>query len=133
MSTVAENAISEFPSFEGVHAWISNSIKKDDRLFKLPPGATNEIIELAQYFDHNPIADEALHPKDFEIPACRIIFDDIRTAVKEGPSFAVVDRLPLDDMNQDAATGLASQLDDRQEIGRKNVDAIKLHTYLWLV
>lgn len=103
MNTVSQKSMSEFPSFEGVHAWTSNSIKKDDWFFKLPPKAIKEIIELAEYFDRNRIAIEALLPEDFEIPACRIVFKNIRKAVKEGPRFAVVDRLPLDDMSHDAA------------------------------
>ena len=103
MSTQSQITLTEFPTFEGVNAWTANSIAAVDWFFKLPPDAISEIIELAEYFDRNPIAVEALLPDDFEIPACRNLFDSIRVAVKEGPRFAVVDRLPLDDISYDSA------------------------------
>ena len=89
--------------FEGISAWTAESLSEEDWLFKLPKTAVTEIIELANYFDRNPIPVEALTPDDFAIPECRQILAAAKQAATNGPRFAVIDRLPLDDISNEVA------------------------------
>ena len=58
-------------------AWTADSIRKADWFFNLTPKAIEEILELSEFLDRNPIAVEALQPEEFELPACRELFNSI--------------------------------------------------------
>ena len=85
-------------------AWTAETISQDDWFFKLGHDALSEIRELAQYFDRTMIEIEAILPDDFQIPACRQLMAEVKFATTKGPRFAVIDRLPLDDISESAAS-----------------------------
>jgi len=89
--------------FKESSSWTVDTIKPEDYLFKIPDDGMKEVMELASFFDTNPIIIEAISADDFEIPALHKFIADVEFAARKGPRFALIDRLPLDDISKDAA------------------------------
>jgi len=94
----------EIPArFDHAGAWTAETLAPGAWRFSLDADCLAEILDLARFFDQNPIAVEALLADDFELPRCRGVMADVKSAATDGPLFAVLDRLPLDEMSDAAA------------------------------
>ena len=89
--------------FDDPSSWTVDTITSDDYLFAIPDDALAEILDLAHFFERNPIMVEAITPDDFDIPAIRQFMKKVEYASRKGPRFALIDRLPIDDISDDAA------------------------------
>ena len=87
----------------GKQAWVRADIERDDWLFKLPKACLAELLEILPQLEGrlNPV--EQIDPGRYALPACRTFMQRVKSALDDGVRFALVDRLPLDDIGDDAA------------------------------
>jgi alpha-ketoglutarate-dependent taurine dioxygenase len=87
-------------------AWTRDTIAADDWTVHLPAAATAELLAVRDEIRRAPVPLFLLDPKDFKLDACRATMDEVRRVTRDGPMFAVLDRLPLDEMSRDEAIAL---------------------------
>ena len=87
-------------------AWTRNTIASNDWTVHLPAAAIAELLAVRDEIRRAPVPLFLLDAKDFRLDACRATMDEVRRATNDGPMFAVLDRLPLDDMTRDEAIAL---------------------------
>ncbi len=90
----------------GKKAWVRGDIQRDDWLFRLTPDCLSELQQILVELRAHPRPAEQIDPARFAIPACRALMRHVQAALDEGVRFAVVDRLPLDQVNDDEAKAL---------------------------
>lgn len=83
---------------EGPLVWRGDRLPPDAGLVRVGAAAGRETLALAGELAANPLAAEALDPRDFSLPHLAAVIADIRRALAAGPGFALVDRLPLQDL-----------------------------------
>jgi alpha-ketoglutarate-dependent taurine dioxygenase len=93
-------------SVSGKKAWVTTDIDRDDWLFKLPPACLAELrgILPALRRENRPI--EQIDSDRFDLPACRTFMRSVKAVLDEGVRFAVVDRLPMDELTEYEANAL---------------------------
>jgi hypothetical protein len=91
---------------DGKRAWVGAGIQKADWFFQLSPQELSEIGAAVAKLRRDSLPIERLTPGHFDMPACRDLMRKVRLALDEGVRFAVVDRLPVDDMTDDEARAL---------------------------
>lgn len=84
-------------------AWRRDTLRREDWLFSVAPAALDEIRSAVRKLRINPTRTEDLRPADFTLPACTAMMRDVRAALREGAGFAVVDRLPMEEMSTQEA------------------------------
>ena len=89
-----------------MQAWTRDTIAPDDWTVRLPAAALDELRAVRDEIRRAPVPTFLLDPKDFRLEACRAVMEEVRRVTREGPMFAVLDRLPLDGMDRDEAIGL---------------------------
>lgn len=91
---------------EGKKAWVRADIQRDDWFFRLSPECLSELkaIILELRGDAGPV--EQIDPARFQMPACRDFMRRVQAALDEGVRFAVVDRLPMDEISDDQAKAM---------------------------
>jgi len=90
----------------GKQAWIGADIQNADWFFRLSAQCLLEIRVAAAKLRRDSLPIERPTPGQFEMPACRELMGGVRAALDEGVRFAVVDRLPLDDLSEDEGRAL---------------------------
>jgi len=78
--------------------WLAADIDKSDFLVILTDEALAEIERLANFFTDNPLPLLQRKLDEFELPACRALMAQMKSIVDDGVGFAVLDRLPMDDL-----------------------------------
>ena len=91
---------------EGKQAWTRDTLRQEDWLMKLPPDCLAELRRALIRFRDNRLPMFLLDPADFDLPACRAFMARVKAVVDDGVMFAVVDRLPIEEMSRDEATNL---------------------------
>jgi hypothetical protein len=86
----------------GAAAWTAETLRTESWHFPLPEAALAEIRRLATWLDRNRLPFLLLNQDDYDLPACRAVMERVRFALLEGVRFAVVDRLPLDEIGDEA-------------------------------
>jgi hypothetical protein len=86
--------------------WTRDTIATGAWTVRLTQAALTELRAVRDEIRRAPVPTFLLDPKDFELDACRAVMDEVRRVTREGPMFAVLDRLPLDEMSRDEAIGL---------------------------
>lgn len=87
-------------------AWDNNDLAGDAGLFQVPEVCREELLSTAALLEANPLPIVSLRSEDFDIPACRKLMEDVKRSVRDGVGFAVIDRLPVEDLDRDIATKL---------------------------
>ena len=90
----------------GKKAWMRADIKRDDWFFPLPPACLAELRAIVAELRLHPRAVEEINPAQFAIPACRAFMQRVKAALDDGVRFAVVDRLPMDELSDAEAKAL---------------------------
>ena len=67
----------------------------------LPAAALAELRALLSELRRAPLPTFLLDPADFALDACRAAMAEVRRVTRNGPMFAVLDRLPTAEMNRD--------------------------------
>jgi len=90
----------------GKQAWRRADIRRDDWFFPLTPDCLAELRAIGLDVRSNPRPVEQIDLARFTLTACRAFMRRVQTALDDGVRFAVVDRLPLDEMSDDEAKAM---------------------------
>jgi hypothetical protein len=91
---------------EGPSAWRRRDIAVGDYLVPLSAACRDEIRRVADEMRAHPLPAIVRSPDDFDWPACRAAMQETRRILASGVGFAVVDRLPLDDVGRAEAVAI---------------------------
>jgi len=86
--------------------WTRDTIAPADWTVSLPEAAVRELLAVRDELRRAPLPTLLLDPKDFALEACRATIDVVRRVARNGPMFAVLDRLPMDVLTRDEAIAL---------------------------
>ncbi len=87
-------------------AWTNADLGGDVGLVQVTEASRTELLDTAELLDANPLPTVSLQPSDFELPACRALMREAKEALDNGVGFAVIDRLPVDQLQRETATKL---------------------------
>lgn len=91
---------------DGKKAWVRADIKREDWFFPLSADCLAELRATLVELRAQPRPVEQLNPAQFRIPACRALMRSVQAALDDGVRFAVVDRLPMDEISDAEAKAL---------------------------
>lgn len=83
---------------DGPMAWTDESLPADAGIVRLPDACLAELTATADLLAANPLPTPALRPEHFDLPACREVMATVRTQLDAGVGFAIIDRLPVEDL-----------------------------------
>ncbi len=89
-------------TISGPIAWRGADLPDSAGRYTLSADALTELGRLAADLAANPLPMEALHHSDFDLPACRAVMQAAKVEVEHGVGFAIIDRLPLDELGEQA-------------------------------
>ena len=90
----------------GRHAWVKDDLVREDWFVTLSEPALSELRGVVRHLRRKPLPLLLLGPDDFRLDACRETMNRVRRILDEGVRFAIVDRLPLDEIGKDEAKAL---------------------------
>lgn len=90
----------------GPQAWTRDSLVPADWTVALTAEAKAELRAVLRELRRSPLPVLVLDPEDYALEACRAVIERVRARAAEGPMFAVLDRLPMDEMSRDEAVSL---------------------------
>lgn len=105
----------ETPISDG-RAWTRDSIKPEDCIVSLGKAELDEVFGMVETIEANPLPIILRQADQFEIPALRAAMESARTLLADGAGVAVIDRLPMDDLDKDTAVAISWVLG--QMVGR---------------
>lgn len=88
---------------EGPSAWKRADIRAEDYRVTLSPACLDEIRRVANEVRTHPLPTILRSPADFDLTNCHAAMAEVRRILKEGVRFAVVDRLPVEEMSKPEA------------------------------
>jgi alpha-ketoglutarate-dependent taurine dioxygenase len=91
---------------EGPSAWARADVGVEDWRVELSAACLDEIRRTVDELRAYPLPTIVRSGHDFAMPACRAAMARTRAILTTGVRFAIVDRLPLDDMNGAEATAI---------------------------
>ena len=86
--------------------WKADTLLDNDGLVTIDTACKSELLALAKDLAANPLPTVALDPADFDLPACRALTSQVRAILEEGIGFAIIDKLPLDEVDVETAKKL---------------------------
>ena len=90
----------------GPRAWTAADLSPADWTVKLSPEALAELRAVLVQLRHSPVETYLIDPADYTLDACRATMARVREQLRTGIMFAVLDRLPLEEMTRPEATQL---------------------------
>jgi alpha-ketoglutarate-dependent taurine dioxygenase len=90
----------------GPSAWVRRDLAEDDWRVPLSAQCLDEIRRAAEEIGQLPLPVVVLRPQDFALPACRERMARVRDILDHGVRFALVDRLPVEEIGAAAATAI---------------------------
>ena len=87
-------------------AWSNEDLANDAGLIRVSDACRKELLDLAAVLKANPLPAVSLRYDDFDIPACHSLMRDAQAALENGVGFALIDRLPVDNVDPEIATKL---------------------------
>ncbi len=90
----------------GPSAWRRADLCPEDYCIRLSPACLDEIRRVADELREFPLPTIVRRPEDFAWPACRAAMAEVRRILNHGVRFAIVDRLPVDELDGEAATAV---------------------------
>lgn len=93
-------------SIDGPSAWRSGDIRAEDYRVALNEACLDEVRRVADEMRAHPLPTILRTPAEFDLPNCQAAMAEVRRILKQGVRFAVVDRLPLDELSDDEATAI---------------------------
>ena len=88
----------------GPSAWRRGDIRSENYRVVLSGACLDEIRRVADEIRAYPLPTILRTPDEYVLPHCRAAMAQVRHILKRGVRFAVVDRLPLDELSADEAT-----------------------------
>jgi alpha-ketoglutarate-dependent taurine dioxygenase len=90
----------------GRAAWVRDTIGPDDWTVTIPPDCLAELRAALAALRRDPLPLFLLRPEDFALDGCRALMRRVHAMLDDGIRFAVLDRLPMDEMSRDESTML---------------------------
>jgi alpha-ketoglutarate-dependent taurine dioxygenase len=95
------------PSVRAVaQTWTRATIAPADWTVPLPEAAVLELLAVRDELRRAPVPTFLLDPRDFALDACRATMAEVRRVTQSGPMFAVLDRLPMEEVTREEAINL---------------------------
>ncbi len=91
---------------EGSSVWARRDIRPEDYRIDLSAACLDEIRQAVDEIRAFPLPTILRGPDDFAMPACRQEMVRVREILDRGRRFAIVDRLPVDEMDAAEATAI---------------------------
>ena len=91
---------------EGREAWTRADLSEADWRVVLSSEALEEIAEVARLLERQPVPLLALRPDSFPMPHCREAMAQVSRILADGVKFALVERLPVEDLSVDMAKSI---------------------------
>ena len=91
---------------ESASAWRSADIKTEDYRVALNEGCLDEIRRVADDIRAYPLPTILRSPADFDMTNCHAAMAEVRRILKQGVRFAVVDRLPVEELSKSEAEAI---------------------------
>jgi alpha-ketoglutarate-dependent taurine dioxygenase len=91
---------------EGPGVWVATDVRPDEYWIELSAGSLDEIRKAVDEIRAYPLPTILRAPDDFAMRSCRREMARVRDILDHGRRFAIVDRLPLDEMSTDEATAI---------------------------
>src|SRR5215472_15766994 len=90
----------------GASAWLGSDVRSGHYLVELSGPCRAEICRAVDELRAYPLPTIVLRPDDFAMPACRERMTRVRHILDHGVRFAIVDRLPVAEMDAGEATAI---------------------------
>jgi len=87
-------------------AWTNDALAPDAGVVRVSAACRGELLATAKLLVDNPLPQLSLRPRDFEMPACRAMMDEVREILRDGIGFVLIDRLPVDAVDRETAIKL---------------------------
>ena len=94
------------PPRQGPAAWEQSTLLPRDGVHHLNPKCIEELLEAGARLSRDPLPTEVLNPDDFELPTVRQAMRTVRETLNGGIGFAIIDRLPLERLDDHVAVQL---------------------------
>ena len=91
---------------EGPSAWRRADLGSADYRIALSPACLDEIRRVGDELREFALPAILRRPDEFDMAACRAAMAEVRRILGHGVRFAIVDRLPLDELGTEAATAI---------------------------
>ncbi|HTV45808.1 MAG TPA: TauD/TfdA family dioxygenase [Stellaceae bacterium] len=91
---------------EGPSAWLRRDVRTEDWRVVLDAAAIDEIRHIADELRRYPLPTIVLEPGHFAMPACRAAMARLRDILVRGVRFAILDRLPITELDVGEATAI---------------------------
>lgn len=88
----------------GPMAWERSTLLADEGVLVLDESCIEELRNAAAWLTANPLPTEALRADDLPLDAIKARMADVREALDNGIGFAIIDRIPVDEMTPHIAT-----------------------------
>jgi hypothetical protein len=90
----------------GRQAWTRDDVRESDYRVVLSETARGELLDAAATLRRQPVPLLALRADSLDLPACRAAMEQVRTILTDGLRFALLDRLPIEQLSLDEAKAL---------------------------
>jgi alpha-ketoglutarate-dependent taurine dioxygenase len=89
--------------FQDKAAWRGADLDATEGRFTIPAKVEAEIIDVAKQLAANPFPLQALRPEHVSMPKAAAFMKDVSATLTEGVGFALIDRLPIEEIGEDGA------------------------------
>jgi hypothetical protein len=86
--------------------WSGETLIENDGIVSLGDDCIAELNIVAQELQENPLPLAALDPSYFDMPACQALMTHVQVQIDRGIGLSVIDRLPVDQLDEDTAKKL---------------------------
>src|SRR5438105_1594443 len=90
----------------GRSAWTRTDVREHDYRVTLSDAAQSELLDAARTLRRQPVPLLALRSDSFEMPACRAAIEEVRRILTQGIRFALLARLPMEELSPEEAKAL---------------------------
>ena len=90
----------------GRQAWTRADVHESDYRVVLSDTARRELLDAAATLRRQPVPLLALRADSLDLAACRAAMEDVRAILTDGVRFALLDRLPIEQLSLDEAKAL---------------------------
>src|SRR5438093_68978 len=90
----------------GRSAWTRADVRDNNYRVTLSDAAQSELLDAARTLRRQPVPLLALRPDSFDMPACRAAMAEVRRILTDGVRFALLARLPMDELSPEEAKAL---------------------------
>jgi hypothetical protein len=88
---------------DGAKAWTGETLPKEDWMLTIPAPVVAEVQDLLAAMRRDPLPLLQQDPVYYRLPQSKAFFGKVRDLMDHGAGFVLLDRLPVEDMNEDEA------------------------------